>query len=202
VHEEDAMRALAGSGPAQPWLLAASAALLMACGEGSEAPPVSAAPPVAPEPLSGLYEVSGVTVDKATGAERSVAGTLIVDVSGADYTTTFDLATELPVGGAPQRAELIGKGSGRVDDRKLEGTAETQLIVALVPGVDPGFGLLPRHATAQIVNRSVAVVEPDGRVRIEIDSEAKPGTDYRPTHTRLSGRRVAAKGVEGMRAEP
>ena len=197
------MRAVAGSGPAQfgllaaqPWLLAASAALLLACGESSETPPVAAAPPVAPEPLSGLYEVSGTTVDKATGAERSVAGTVIVDVEGAAYTTTFDLATVMPVGGAPQRAELIGQGSGRVDDRTLEGTAETQLIVALVPGVDPGFGLLPRHATAQIVNRSVAVIAPDGAVRIEIDSEAKPGTSYPPTHTQLSGRRVAAKGVD------
>ena len=194
--------ALAGSGHAQPWLLAASAALLLACGEGSETPPVAAASPVAPEPLSGLYEVSGTTVDKATGAERSVAGTVIVDVEGASYTTTFDLATHLPVGGAPQRAELIGQGSGRVDERRLEGTAETQLIVALVPGVDPGFGMLPRHATAQIVNRAVAVIATDGTVSIEIDSEAAPGTDYPPTHTKLSGRRRAATGAPGTRPEP
>jgi hypothetical protein len=193
--------ALAGSGRPRTWLLAASTSLLLACGE-VEKPAVSAAPPVAPEPLSGLYEVSGVTVDKATGAERAVAGTVIVDVEGAAYTTTFDLATHLQVGGRAQRADLVGQGSGRVDDRTLEGTAETQLIVALVPGVDPGFGLLPRHATAQIVNRSVAVIAPDGAVQIEIDSEATPGTDYAPTHTKLRGRRVAAKGVEGIRNEP
>jgi hypothetical protein len=195
--------ALAGSGHAQPWLLAASAALLLACGEGAERPPVAAAPPVTPEPLSGLYEVSGTTVDKATGARRAVAGTVIVDVDldGAAYTTTFDLATELPVGDRTQRAELIGKGSGRVDERTLEGTAATQLIVALVPGVDPGFGMLPRHATAQIVNKSVARIAHDGTVQIEIDSEAAPGASYAPTHTKLRGRRVAAKGVEGMRAE-
>jgi hypothetical protein len=190
--------ALAGSSRARTWLVAASTALVLACGEREGAKPVSAAPPV-PEPLSGLYEVSGVTVDKATGAERAVAGTVIVDVEGASYTSTFDLATNLPVKGRAQRAELIGQGSGRVDDRTLEGTAETQLIVALVPGVDPGFGMLPRHATAQIVNRSVAVIAPDGTVRIEIDSEAAPGTDYAPTHTKLRGKRVAAKGVEGIR---
>jgi hypothetical protein len=192
--------ALAVSGRA--WLVAASTALVIACGGEEETPPVAAAPPVAPEPLSGLYEVSGFTVDKATGVQRALAGTVIVDVDGAAYTTTFGLATNLDVGGAVQKAELIGKGSGRVDDRKLEGTAETQLIVALVPGVDPGFGLLPRHATAQIVNRSTAVIEPDGSVRIEIDSEAAPGTTYAPTHTKLRGKRVAAKGIEGMRAEP
>jgi hypothetical protein len=194
--------ALAGSGHAQPWLLAASAALLLSCGEGSEPPSVAAAPPVTPEPLSGLYEVSGTTVDKATGAERVVAGTVIVDVDGAAYTTTFDLATELPVGDRTQRAELIGKGSGRVADRTLEGTAATQLIVALVPGVDPGFGLLPRHATAEIVNKSVARIAHDGTVSIEIDSEPAPGASYAPTHTKLRGRRVAAKGVEGIGAEP
>ena len=194
--------ALAGSGHPQPWLLAASAALLLACGEGSKPPPVAAAPPVTPEPLSGLYEVSGTTVDKATGAERAIAGTVIVDVDGAAYTTTFDLATELPVGDRTQRAELIGQGSGRVDERTLEGAAQTQLIVAMVPGVDPGFGLLPRHATAEIVNRSVAVIAPDGSVSIEIDSEPAPGAKYAPTHTKLRGKRIAAKGVEGMRAEP
>jgi hypothetical protein len=192
--------ALAGSGHAPPWLLAASAALLLACGEGSEPPPVAAAP-ATPEPLSGLYEVSGTTVDKATGAERAVAGTVVVAVDGAAYTTTFDLATELPVGDRTQRAELIGKGNGRVDDRTLAGTAETQLIVALVPGVDPGFGMLPRHATAQIVNRSVATVARDGTVQIEIDSEPAPGASYAPTHTKLRGKRVAAKGAEGIRVE-
>ena len=195
--------ALVRSGRARTWLLAASAALPLACGEAEEAPPVSAAPPVAPEPLSGLYEVSGVTVDKATGAERGVAGTVIVDVEGGTYTTTFNLATNLPIrSGAAQRAELVGQGSGRVADRTLEGTAETQLIVALVPGVDPGFGLLPRHATAQIVNRSKAEIAPDGAVEIDIDSEAAPGTDYAPTHTKLRGRRVAAKGIEARRTEP
>jgi hypothetical protein len=202
VHEEDAMRALAGSGPAHPWLLAASAALLVSCGEGTERPPVSAAPPVAPAPLSGLYEVAGTTVDKATGAERAIAGTVIVDVDGAAYTTTFDLATELPVGDRTQRAELIGNGSGRVADRTLEGTAETQLIVALVPGVDPAFGMLPRHVTAKIVNRSVATVSSDGSVQIEIDSEPAPGAAYASTHTKLRGRRVASKGEVGMRTEP
>jgi hypothetical protein len=197
--------ALAYSGRAGTWLLAASTAMVVACGEREETSPVSAAPPVAPEPLSGLYEVSGVTVDKATGAKRTLAGTVIVDVdlTGDAYTTTFNLATDLAIGGgAPQRAELIGNGSGRVEERTLAGTADTQLIVALVPGVDPGFGLLPRHATAHIVNRSTAAIAPDGTVEIEIDSEAAPGTSYPPTHTKLRGKRVAAKGALGIRAEP
>jgi hypothetical protein len=190
--------ALAGSGLARAWLLAASAALSLACGEAEEKQ-VAAAPPVAPEPLSGLYEVSGTTVDKATGAERKVSGTLIVDVEGETYTTTFDLATNIVIQGDSRRAELIGKGEGKVADRTLDGTAQTQLIVALVPGVDASFGMLPRHVTARILNSSHAVISPEGAVRIEIDSEAAPGSDYVPTHTQLRGKRIAAKGVEGLR---
>lgn len=190
--------ALAGSGLARTWLLAVSAALPLACGEADEKP-VSAAP-VAPEPLSGLYEVSGTTVDKATGAERKIAGTVIVDVEGEAYTTTFDLATNVVIMGDTRSAELVGKGEGKVADRTLDGSAQTQLIVALVPGVDANFGMLPRHATARIVNTSHAVISPDGAVRIDIDSEAAPGSDYAPTHTQLRGKRIAAKGVEGLRA--
>jgi hypothetical protein len=190
--------ALAGSGLARAWLLAASAALPLACGEAEEKQ-VAAAPPVAPEPLSGLYEVSGTTVDKATGAERKVSGTLIVEVEGEAYTTTFDLATNIVIQGDSRRAELIGKGEGKVADRTLDGTAQTQLIVALVPGVDASFGMLPRHVTARILNSSHAVISPEGAVRIEIDSEAAPGSDYAPTHTQLRGKRIAAKGVEGLR---
>ena len=91
------------------WLLAASAALPLACGEASEEkrPPPGAG---RAQPLSGLYEVSGTTVDKVTGAERKVAGTLIVDVEGEAYTTTFDLATNIFIQGDSRRAELIGRG--------------------------------------------------------------------------------------------
>jgi hypothetical protein len=188
---------LVASGP-RSWLLALTAAAPLACGS-DEPPPVSAQPPVEPEPLSGLYQVSGTTVDKATGAERSIAGTLIVDVEGDTYTTTFDLSTTIVAQGDPRRAELIGRGEGKVVERTLEGTAQTQMIVALVPGVDPSFGMLPRHATAKILNTSSAAIAPDGSVRVKIESEAAPGSDYAPTRTTLRGRRIAAKGAAGLK---
>jgi hypothetical protein len=193
--------ALGRSGRAGRWLLAAVAVAPLACGEaGEQHEPVSAPPPAVPEPLSGLYEVSGVTVDKATGAERTVAGTVIVDVEGDTYTTTFDLATHIVTQGDARRAELVGKGEGRVQERTLDGSAETQLIVALVPGVDARFGMLPRHATARILNKSHAVIAPDGSVRIEIESEAAPGSDYASTRTTLRGERIAASGAEALKA--
>jgi hypothetical protein len=182
---------------ARHWLLAAAAAAPMACGDAAERPSVDAAPPQ-PEPLSGLYEVNGTTVDKSTGMERNVSGMVIVDVDGEAYTTTFDLRSNLMTDGGPQRAELIGRGEGRVSGRTLDGSAQTQLIVALVPGVDASFGMLPRHATARIVNRTHATVTPSGAVRIEIESEAAPGSDYRPTRTTLRGRRVGDDGADRL----
>jgi hypothetical protein len=190
--------ALARSGRARHWLLAVSAAAPFACGE-AEPPAVDAQPPVEPQPLSGLYEVSGRTVDKTTGSERGLSGTVIVAAEGDAYTTTFNLNTTIVTQGDPSRAELIGKGEGRIVGRTLEGNAETQLIMALVPGVDAGFGMLPRHVTARIVNRSTATIADDGSVRIEIESEAAPGTEYTPTHTTLRGRRVADTGADRMK---
>lgn len=192
--------ALGASGRARSWLLAVSAAAPLACGEAEEQP-ASAQPPATPAPLSGLYEVSGTTVDKVTGAERKIAGTVIVDVEGDAYTTTFDLSTKIVSQGDPRPAELVGKGEGRVVERTLDGKAETQMIVALVPGVDAGFGMLPRRATARILNTTHAAIAPDGSVRIEIESEAAPGSDYAPTHTRLRGQRIAAKGAAGLREQ-
>jgi len=175
----------------------ALAALLLACGSG-EAPVAEDSREALPAaPLSGTYRVSGTTVDEATGAERGVSGTVIVIAEGDGYTSSFDLATTLHAGGTPQKAELVGRGEGRVEGRRLTGTAETQLIVALVPGVDAGFGLLPRMATTRILNRSDATIAPDGSVTIEIESDPAPGEEYSPTRTILRGRRVAAVGIGG-----
>lgn len=177
-------------------LLTTAPALLLACGEGPSTgttPDVASAPPALP--IEGTYRVSGTTVDKATGSQRGVSGTIIVKTDGDAYTTTFSLNTTLHGTGEPQKAELIGHGEGTIDGRALSGTAETQLIVALVPGVDAGFGMLPRMATSRIVNRSSADVDPDGSVRIEIESDPAPGEDYAPSRTTLRGKRIAAVGI-------
>ena len=178
-------------------LLGVAATLLVACGDP---PPSAGTSDVAAssgpaEPLEGTYRVSGTTVDKATGSERGVSGTIVVKTQGDSYTTTFSLNTPLHGSGEPQKAELIGQGDGVVEGRKLSGTAETQLIIALVPGVDAGFGMLPRVATARIVNSSRAEISPDGSVRIEIESNPAPGVEYSPSRTTLRGKRIAAVGI-------
>lgn len=177
-------------------LLLGAVALLVACGDSpssSETADVAATGPVVP--LEGTYRVSGTTVDTTTGSERGVSGTIVVKTKGNTYTTTFSLNTTLHGGGEPQKAELIGQGEGVIEGRSLSGTAETQLIVALVPGVDAGFGMLPRVATARIVNSSTAEISPDGSVRIEIKSKPAPGDEYAPSRTTLRGKRISAVGL-------
>jgi hypothetical protein len=171
-------------------------AFVVACGDPpatQELPDVAAMRDAVP--ISGTYRVSGTTVDEHTGSERGVSGTIVVKAEGDTYTTTFSLNTTLLGSGEPQKAELIGHGEGTVTGRDLTGTAETQLIVALVPGVDAGFGMLPRVATARILNRANASIDTGGGVRIEIESEPAPGETYAPTRTTLRGRRIAAVGL-------
>lgn len=187
------------------WIpLGALSAALFGCGEPASRAPDLPGVDAGPLVISGTYDVSGRTVDVATGAARSVSGTVIVVASedGRTYDTSFQLTTTLRRDGDPQQAELVGTGEGTIDGGTLEGSAETQLIVALVPGVDADFGLMPRAATTRIANRSRAVVAPDGSVEIHIESEALPGEEeagaYGPTHTTLRGRRVD---VLGRRAD-
>ena len=180
--------------PLRSLLFVTGTALLLGCGSGSETTPdVAADQPAAP--IAGTYRVSGTTVDKATGSERGVAGTIILKTEGDGYTTTFSLNTTLHGSGEAQKAELIGHGEGTVEGRTLSGMAETQMIVALVPGVDAGFGMLPRVATARIVNKSEADIGADGSVRIEIESDPAPGEEYSPTRTTLRGKRIAPVGI-------
>jgi hypothetical protein len=173
----------------------AAFALLTACGGAEEPTP---AEPVVVKPLDGMYEVSGSTVEKATGSERGLSGRVIVKTEGDSYTTSFELSTTLVGSGEPQRATIRGEGEGAVEGRKLNGSAKTQMIIALVPGVDAGFAMMPRFATTRLVNSSTATIAPDGSVHIEIESTPAPGeTNYAPTRTTLRGHRLGAAGIGG-----
>ena len=165
---------------------------LVACGgtEQATSPEVAAGPVVIP----GTYDVSGTTVESGTGSQRSLEGTITLHSDGDTYTASFNLSTRMTSAGESTRAELVGTGSGSIQGDTLVGSAETQVILALVPGVDPGFALLPRGGTTRIMNSSRAVVSPDGTVKIQIESEGAPGSDYTPTRTTLTGKRVDVLG--------
>jgi hypothetical protein len=178
-------------------LLSASLASLVACG-APEPQPLAAEVESGPEvPIPGMYKVQGATVDKATGERRDIAGTVILAVDGDDYTATFHLTTTFPgTGTDPVAAEVIGKGEGSVEGRKLTGVAHTQLVVAGIPGVDPNFAFIPRHVSTRLISDSLTTIAPDGSVTIQTDSRGEEGEDYSPTRTTLRGSRIASDPLE------
>jgi len=170
-----------------------------ACGHGSEqktAPEVGGAPPTvtpakARPDFSGSYRVSGKTIEKGTTNSRPLNGLIILVQEGDACTATFDLQTQLPTPEGPSaRAEGVGKGDGVVKGDGLEGTATTQIVWAAVPGVDTQFAFVPKRFGPRLASESKARLQPDGSIRIEIDSKGVGGAQYTPTHTTLRGFRM------------
>jgi hypothetical protein len=152
------------------------------------APAAGAEDPPGLVTVSGRYRVSGETTDKATGAHRTISGTLSVQQEGGTYTASFELRTVQP-GSEAAPAQVLGTGAGTVEGHTLRGTASTQLLVSAVPGVDAGFVGMPRQVSARIRSTSRAEIGADGTIEIEIDNDPAEGDAYRPTHTLLKGRR-------------
>lgn len=149
-------------------------------------------------PISGRYEVRGVTVAVESGHKRQIAGTIILAEEGGRYTATFNLDTTYPGPEEALPAEVIGRGEGTVEGRSLTGTAHTQLVMATVPGVDPGFAFVPRMVSTRIFSTTKATVAADGTVAIQIENQPERGEQYSPTRTNLRGTRVSSAGFEAV----
>ncbi len=174
-------------------LLAASWGLA-GCGGGE--PETAAKAPVAT--VSGTYKVEGTTIDKKSGAKRAISGTIILAQEGDRYTATFDLDTTYPTPDGNLPADVIGKGEGQIEGNVLKGTAQTQLVMGTVKGVDTAFAFVPRMVSARIRTTSVATLLPDGTIEVEIENQPAPGeTQYKPTHTKLRGSRTPGANLPG-----
>lgn len=179
--------------------LAGALALSFACGsaeQGAEPEPASQG-----VPISGMYSVEGVTTETASGHQRKLSGTIILAEDGTRYTATFHLSTTYPGGDESLPAEVIGQGEGTVEGRTLKGTNHTQLVVATVPGIDPGFAYIPRTVTTRLVSTSVTEIGPDGSVQIALENAPAADEDYSPTRTVLTGKRVSAAGVASAKPD-
>jgi hypothetical protein len=177
-----------------PSPLAAAALLVSALTSGSAAGAAEPAPPA-----SGVYEMTGVTIDRATGIQRPIHGTIVVRVEGGRYTTHFELSTLFP-GSRATAAQVTGTGEGRVEGTRLVGEAHTQLAVTSAPGVDVGFAYVPREVSPRILSRSTARFFADGSVRAEIENAPAEGSEYSPTKTTLVGfRRAEGEGAKTPR---
>jgi hypothetical protein len=153
-------------------------------------------------PIPGRYEVRGSTFAIESGHKRDIAGIIILSEEGESYSATFDLATTYPGAEAALPAQVIGKGEGMIEGRTLRGTAQTQLVMASVPGVDPGFAFIRPQVSTRLVSTTVATIAANGNLSIKIENQPAGSADYAPTRTTLRGSRVSAFGVGGGALEP
>ena len=130
-------------------LVGLTSLILIACGPE---PDVAAPPPAQAEQeipsIAGTYRVTGFTVEKETGKQREISGTVIMSQEGDHYTSTFNLTTLFPTPDGDLQSDVIGKGEGTIEGRILRGTATTQIVMAQVPGVDAQFAFIPRFVEA------------------------------------------------------
>jgi len=162
------------------WLLAA--ALLLPGVAGAEA---------ADDPWSGTYQVQGYTVDQRSGDTRRIEGHVVLTRKDDHWIAAAELKTQFPSHGGSVSADVIGRGDGKLQGKALVGTAQTQLVMQTVPGVDTGFGFVPREVGPRLVSDWNARWEREGELTVEMTNRGEEGEDYSPTKTTLKGRRVA-----------
>jgi hypothetical protein len=170
--------------------------LLFACGGDRQANPQVAEAPI---DVTGSYEVHGVTTELESGARRDIGGMLILTQDGDTYSAKFHLNTMYPTPDGILPADVVGQGEGKIEGRNLSGTAETQLILGIVPGEAGDFPMAPRIYGPRLISRSSGGVDDDGNLEFVSENEAAPGEAYPATRTALRGSRVATDWARGAR---
>ena len=164
-------------------------------GCGSEGEPADRAPAAevdsrAADPFSGTYRVRGLTTDVTRGDTRRIEGIIVLTEKGGVYSTNVELETKYPSAGGPVDAQVIGTGAAERSGQVLSGTAETQLVMSTVPGVDTEFAWVPRTVGPRLVSTWKARFRQDGTLVVEIRNQPAEGEDYLPTTTTLYGTRI------------
>jgi hypothetical protein len=154
------------------------------------AQPARGRDPAAQDPYSGTYDVLGTTVDTKSGDTRRIEGHIVLTRKNGHYAAAAELETDFPTQGGAMRTDVIGTGDGRPSGTGLAGTANTQLVIQTVPGVDTDFAFIPRQVGARLVSTWVAHLEADGTLLVELTNHGAKGEAYSPTKTTLRGKRV------------
>ena len=142
--------------------------------------------------------MEGITTEVASGLSRPLSGLLVVRQDGDRYTTNFDLSSEVPdpgrLSGEEMSMEIVGQGEGRIQGDTPQGSASTQVLRSMVPGVHVSFGMMPRSVGPRIASTTQGHIGPDRELTIDIETRPEGDADYAPTRTRLVGRRVGEVG--------
>ena len=154
------------------------------------APPARGGDPAAPDRYSGTYDVLGTTVDAKSGDTRRIEGHVVLTRKNGHYAAAAELETDFPTHGGAMRTDVIGTGDGRPSSAGLAGTADIQLVIQTVPGVDTNFAFIPRQVGPRLVSTWTAQLDADGTLLIELTNHGAKGEAYSPTKTTLRGKRV------------
>jgi hypothetical protein len=167
------------------------ASQLLGCGDERErARSARPAAVLGADPFSGSYRVKGLTTDVIHGDTRRIDGIIVLTQTEGVYSTNAELETKYPSAGGPVDAQIIGVGDGKRSGDRLEGVAQTQLVMSTVPGVDTGFAWVPRIVGPRLVSSWEARFRKDGTLVVEIRNEPAEGVEYSPTTTTLYGTRI------------
>jgi hypothetical protein len=169
-------------------------ALLLAVGctpDDGTIQPIAAPPPtgVDAEAVSGTYEVQGVTVQALTGRQRSIQGTLELDVDGPRYEVSFELDTTAPDLADPTPVHVRGNGRGFVVGGILTGTNEAWMTLE-VPVEEAGGRTVPSGTGRKIVSSSQGSFDENGVFQVVLQNDAGADRNYHPSVTVLAGHRV------------
>ncbi len=169
-------------------LIAAALLASPAFAEETSNPPVGAAE--SPY-IGGRYQVHGSITIKGTGERRAIGGTWIIDQQADSYRSTYSLVTRIKnADGKLVRADVIGRGEGRVQGNRIEGTAESQLILASIGGAYGATPYLPRRLGPVLRQATRGTIDEEGYLRIELDYEPVEGGPQEASHVVLRGQLV------------
>lgn len=176
-------------------LLGALTTTVLACGPAGESGRTTAqtAPDPYLEEVAGTYRVEGVTVQSNRGELRDVSGTITLKTEGSGYTAEIALTTLYPTDVAAIPAEIAGHASGRMVGSRLVGTAETHMRPGAGVELSGQGGTPPEDLV--VFSSSVATIDEDGRLTIQIQNEPEKGQAYAPSITVLAGLREGTAGV-------
>lgn len=165
----------------------AFALLVASSAQAADAPDVAAKEP---RYIGGRYQVHGTISVKDTGENRAIGGTLILDQRGPEFRTTYQLRTRVRTKDGLVRADVIGRGDGKVEGDKISGTAESQLITATVSGAHGATPYLPRLIGPILRQDASGSVDEHGVIRFELDYTPVEGGPTETSHIVLYGERV------------
>ncbi len=144
-----------------------------------------------PAYIGGRFDLRGWTTLSQSGERRAIAGNVIFDQRGADYTATYQLGTRITTDDGPRRASVVGRGSGHITGNVIEGSAETQLIFSSAPGIDVTVPYVPKRFGPIITQLVQGTVDESGELELRIEYRPVEGGPPEASSTVLRGRRVA-----------